>query len=202
VISQKDFIFASMLFLDQYDSIVPMLKLAEKKANICVDKPFSKFVKLLNKHGVKIAIVEMKYENYQFFNNDMFINSLKFPNLIRHNQDCVTWSVSSNARRANILIAVGFNPRLKMFYPLAEPRSGDILTTRLRRYAAQGARGYSLPWVKTHGYPYNVPFGHESLRFGCSAGRFFHWTLKKKIEMLIADSVLIPQSFYIRLPAR
>jgi hypothetical protein len=40
------------------------------------------------------------------------------------------------ARRANISVAVGFNPRLKMFRPITEPRSGDILMTRLRRYAA------------------------------------------------------------------
>jgi hypothetical protein len=51
---------------------------------------------------------------------------------------CVNWSFRSNARRANILVAVGFNPRLEMRSPLTEPRSGDILTTLLRRYAASG----------------------------------------------------------------
>jgi hypothetical protein len=69
----------------------------------------------------------------------MYINSIKFPNLIRHNQDCAVWSVSSRARRANILIAVGFNPRLEMSHPLTEPRSGDILDYAATRLRTRGA---------------------------------------------------------------
>jgi hypothetical protein len=65
------------------------------------------------------------------------------------------------ARRANIWVAVGFNPRSKMFRPITEPRSGDILTTRLRRYAALDDGGLFFPWVKTHGYPYICPTGNS-----------------------------------------
>jgi hypothetical protein len=75
---------------------------------------------------------------------------------------------SSRARRAHISVAVGFNPRKKMFPPSAKPRSGVILSLKYRRYAAPGADGYLFPWVKTLGYPYICPTGTEACVFAAA----------------------------------
>jgi hypothetical protein len=55
-----------------YDSIVPQLKLAEQEANSCIDKPFSKFVELLDTYGVKIIEVGMIYDSRQLYPQEVF----------------------------------------------------------------------------------------------------------------------------------
>jgi hypothetical protein len=55
-----------------YDSIVPRLKLAEKEARNCIDKPFSEFVKLLDKFGVKIIDANMEYDYEKIHPQNVF----------------------------------------------------------------------------------------------------------------------------------
>jgi hypothetical protein len=61
-----------------YDSIAPRLKLAEKEANSCIDRPFSEFVKLMDKYGVKIIRILMKFDSSQLYPKDVFGLDIKF----------------------------------------------------------------------------------------------------------------------------
>ncbi|GHT11550.1 hypothetical protein FACS189426_13600 [Bacteroidia bacterium] len=55
-----------------YDSIVPCLKLAEKEADNCINKPFSEFLKLVDKYGAKGIEVQMIYDLQKQYPQEVF----------------------------------------------------------------------------------------------------------------------------------
>lgn len=62
-----------------YDSLVSRLTLAEKDANDCVGQPFSKFIKLLDKYGMKITqLGGLRYDSGKLYPQEVFGISLVF----------------------------------------------------------------------------------------------------------------------------
>jgi hypothetical protein len=63
-----------------FDSIVPLLRHAEKDANNFVNKPFSEFLKHLNTCGVKIIRISENYDSSRLYPKDVFGIGLRFTN--------------------------------------------------------------------------------------------------------------------------
>lgn len=103
-----------------YDRIVPHLKLAEKKSDGCVGKPFSEFVKLLNKQDVKIIRVGQEYDSRRLYPKDIFGLILYF----------TTWEDSGFAEAHDL-----YDPMVIIYFTESKPyEEGLSLTKKYKAY--------------------------------------------------------------------
>jgi hypothetical protein len=94
-----------------YDSIVSLLRVAEKDTSSCIGKPFSEFVKILDKAGVKITKLRMGYfDSQKLYPQHLWAIDVKFTteeqNIFARNNDlmeplvCVNFTESQPFEKA------------------------------------------------------------------------------------------------------